>query len=102
MAAVKYLVKKPCFVNGRRYRPAPDGRPVHVTARAGLEGAALDAVEKTAVETPLPAELLLVHRGRGSYSIMRDGREIIEGLSKEDGEAKLAEMKAAEAPTPAE
>lgn len=40
-------------------------------------------------------ELVLKHRGRGSYSIMRGEVEVVDGLTKEEGEAKLAEMLAA-------
>ena len=40
-------------------------------------------------------ELVLKHRGRGSYSIMRGEVEVVDGLTKDEGEAKLAEMLAA-------
>lgn len=44
-------------------------------------------------------ELKAVHRGRGSYSIMRGSEELAEGLSKEDADAfnaLTAEQKAAQ------
>ena len=44
--------------------------------------------EKAApADKPADAELKAVHRGRGSFSIMRGDAEVKEGLSKEDSDA---------------
>lgn len=49
---------------------------------------------KAAAENSLNDELKVIHRGRGSYSVMRGETEVIEGLTKEEAERKLEELKA--------
>ncbi|PVE25430.1 hypothetical protein DC522_05920 [Microvirga sp. KLBC 81] len=51
--------------------------------------------EKATADNSLSDELKVVHRGRGSYSVMRGETELHEGLTKEEAEKKLEELKAA-------
>ncbi|HZH50263.1 MAG TPA: hypothetical protein VEZ16_00125 [Microvirga sp.] len=51
------------------------------------------AAEKKPDEPPAN-ELRVVHRGRGSYSVMRGDTELVEGLTKDEAEKKLEELKA--------
>lgn len=51
--------------------------------------------EQGAAKNDLSDELKAVHRGRGSYSVMRGNVELIEGLTKEEAEKKVEELKAA-------
>lgn len=37
-------------------------------------------------EAPVGGEIRAIHRGRGNYSIMQDGDELVEGLSKAEAE----------------
>ena len=46
-------------------------------------------------ENALNDELKIVHRGRGSYSIMKGDQELVEGLTREEADKKLEELKAA-------
>lgn len=50
--------------------------------------------EKAAPKNALDDELRVVHRGRGSYSVMRGDTEVVEGLTREEAEKKLEELKA--------
>ncbi|HEY0836500.1 MAG TPA: hypothetical protein VGE72_21505 [Azospirillum sp.] len=56
MSRVKYEVVGKCFVNGSRYAPRGDGKPVYVMARPGLEGAALKLVEAAPKAEAPPVE----------------------------------------------
>ena len=44
---------------------------------------------------PISDELTIKHRGNGSYSVLQGKKEIVEGLTKEEAEKKLEELKAA-------
>lgn len=50
--------------------------------------------EKAEAKNSLDDELKVVHRGRGSWSVMLGETEVVEGLTKDEAEKKLEELKA--------
>lgn len=59
-----------------------EAEAVEIAADLAPHGFVLASAE--AVETPQPAELVAVHRGGGSYSVMRGEEEVLQGLKKSE------------------